>query len=107
MPPLLFAVGMSPLHCHIHHQTDNSLAPLKGPHYLVQRVLGEGAYGTVASAIHLPTGRHVAIKKVLPFDHSLFTIRTLREIILLNHFTSSAFNENVTATDYSLSLANV
>jgi mitogen-activated protein kinase 1/3 len=57
--------------------------------------LGEGAYGIVAAAKHIPTGRHVAVKKILPFDHSLFAMRTLREILLLKYFTHAAINENV------------
>ena len=41
-----------------------------GRDYRVLHVLGEGAYGTVASAIHQPSGMQVAIKKVLPFEHT-------------------------------------
>ncbi|GAA5878898.1 hypothetical protein JCM16303_007223 [Sporobolomyces ruberrimus] len=41
-----------------------------GTKYAVQDVIGEGAYGVVASAIHRPTGQKVAIKKIAPFDHS-------------------------------------
>jgi len=49
-------------------------------------VVGEGAYGVVSSAIHRPTGQKVAIKKINPFDHSMFCLRTLREIKLLRYF---------------------
>jgi mitogen-activated protein kinase 1/3 len=57
--------------------------------------IGEGAYGTVAAALHKPTGRQVAIKKILPFDHTLFCIRTLRELKLLKFFSETCLNENV------------
>ncbi|KAH8827777.1 mitogen activated protein kinase-like protein [Flagelloscypha sp. PMI_526] len=49
-------------------------------------VIGEGAYGVVCSAMHIPTSRKVAIKRITPFDHSMFCLRTLREIKLLRHF---------------------
>ena len=68
---------------------------MAGANYRVLHVLGEGAYGTVVSAIHTPTGQHVAIKKVLPFDHTLFCLRTLRELKLLKFFSQVAVNENV------------
>lgn len=56
--------------------------------YLVDenRILGKGAYGVVCSATHVPSGRKVAVKKIMPFQHSLMCIRTLREIRLLRHF---------------------
>ncbi|PAV15134.1 mitogen activated kinase [Pyrrhoderma noxium] len=57
-----------------------------GSNYDVQEVIGEGAYGVVCSAIHIPSGRKVAIKRITPFDHSMFCLRTLREIKLLRHF---------------------
>ena len=47
---------------------------------------GEGAYGIVCSALHLASGRKVAIKRITPFDHSMFCLRTLREIKILKHF---------------------
>nr|AIO05496.1 mitogen activated protein kinase-like protein [Hypsizygus marmoreus] len=49
-------------------------------------VIGEGAYGVVCSAIHIPTQRKVAIKRITPFVHSMFCLRTLTEIKLLRHF---------------------
>ncbi|KAL5523306.1 TMK1_2 [Sanghuangporus sanghuang] len=58
----------------------------KDSNYEVIEVIGEGAYGIVCSAIHIPTGRKVAIKRITPFDHSMFCLRTLREIKLLRHF---------------------
>lgn len=57
-----------------------------GEHYQVLDVIGEGAYGVVVSAMHVPTQQKVAIKKITPFDHSMFCLRTLREIKLLRHF---------------------
>ncbi|KAG5642691.1 Mitogen-activated protein kinase 2 [Asterophora parasitica] len=56
-------------------------------------IIGEGAYGVVCSAIHTPTQRKVAIKRITPFDHSMFCLRTLREIKLLRHFN----HENIIA----------
>lgn len=49
-------------------------------------ITGEGAYGVVCNAIHAPSQRRVAIKKITPFDHAMFCLRTLREIKLLRHF---------------------
>jgi mitogen-activated protein kinase 1/3 len=57
-----------------------------GDSYNVLDVIGEGAYGIVCSATHLPSQRRVAIKRITPFDHSMFCLRTLREIKLLRHF---------------------
>lgn len=39
-----------------------------------------------SSAVHVPSQRKVAIKRITPFDHSMFCLRTLREIKLLRHF---------------------
>ena len=36
--------------------------------------------------MHIPSQRKVAIKRIIPFDHSMFCLRTLREIKLLRHF---------------------
>ena len=57
-----------------------------GDDYECHMIIGEGAYGTVCSAVHKPTGTKVAIKKIIPFDHSMFALRTLREIKLLRYF---------------------
>ena len=75
-----------------------------GTNYQTLDVIGEGAYGIVwcvhcrsfalyssspttdSSAVHVPTQRKVAIKRITPFDHSMFCLRTLREIKLLRHF---------------------
>ncbi|KAJ7170013.1 CMGC/MAPK protein kinase [Mycena filopes] len=66
-----------------------------GNDYEILHAIGEGAYGTVAAALHKPTGRQVAIKKILPFDHTLFCLRTLRELKLLKFFTETCINENI------------
>lgn len=77
-----------------------------GSNYKVLDVIGEGAYGVVwsvrpcsrrvpptdmrssaySSALHGPSQRKVAIKRITPFDHTMFSLRTLREIKLLRHF---------------------
>lgn len=54
----------------------------------VTKILGEGAYGIVALATHLPTGTEVAIKKITPFERPLFCLRTLREMKLLSKFNN-------------------
>ncbi|KAJ7697682.1 mitogen activated protein kinase-like protein [Mycena rosella] len=64
-----------------------------GSSYGVLDVIGEGAYGVVCSAVHNATARKVAIKRITPFDHSMFCLRTLREIKLLRHF----HHENIIA----------
>ncbi|ORY92954.1 putative MAP kinase [Leucosporidium creatinivorum] len=57
-----------------------------GEGYQIIDVVGEGAYGVVCSAVHVATQSKVAIKKITPFDHSMFCLRTLREIKLLRWF---------------------
>lgn len=59
--------------------------------YVLEDVIGEGAYGVVCGARHVPSGVRVAIKKIHPFERPLFCMRTLREIKLLRHFD----NENI------------
>ncbi|KAF8956253.1 kinase-like domain-containing protein [Flammula alnicola] len=66
---------------------------ITGTNYQPIDVIGEGAYGIVCSAVHIPTQRKVAIKRISPFDHSMFCLRTLREIKLLRHFR----HENIIA----------
>ncbi|KAJ6597316.1 CMGC/MAPK protein kinase [Mycena sp. CBHHK59/15] len=66
-----------------------------GEDYQFLHPIGEGAYGTVAAALHKPTGRQVAIKRIIPFDHKLFCIRTLRELKLLKFFSTTCLNENI------------
>ncbi|TFY57897.1 hypothetical protein EVG20_g8365 [Dentipellis fragilis] len=66
-----------------------------GTQYQVLDVVGEGAYGIVCSAVHRPSGRKVAIKKIMPFDHSMFCLRTLRELKLLKFLSEAGVSENV------------
>lgn len=66
-----------------------------GPSYELLHCLGEGAYGIVVAALHKPSGRRVAIKRVVPFDHTLFCLRTLRELKLLKFFSETCINENI------------
>ena len=55
----------------------------------LRRILYDQAYRR--SALHRPSGQKVAIKKITPFDHSMFCLRTLREMKLLRYFN----HENV------------
>lgn len=66
-----------------------------GEDYELLYPLGEGAYGQVVAALHKPSRRRVAIKKVLPFEHTIFCLRTLREVKLLKYFSESCVNGNV------------
>ncbi|SMN18660.1 similar to Saccharomyces cerevisiae YGR040W KSS1 Mitogen-activated protein kinase (MAPK) involved in signal transduction pathways that control filamentous growth and pheromone response [Maudiozyma saulgeensis] len=54
--------------------------------YQLVDLIGEGAYGTVCSAVHKPSNTKVAIKKIQPFSKPMFVTRTLREIKLLRYF---------------------
>jgi len=85
---------------HSHAASQSQPAPRKvrfnvGTAYVVQDVVGEGAYGIVCSAVHRPTGRKVAIKKITPFDHSMFALRTLRELKLLKFLSEAGVCENI------------
>ncbi|KAG7694942.1 hypothetical protein KL930_001265 [Ogataea haglerorum] len=55
-------------------------------YYEIKDIVGEGAYGIVCSAIYKPSQQKVAIKKIQPFDRTMFCLRTLRELKLLKHF---------------------
>ncbi|KAJ7934701.1 mitogen activated protein kinase, partial [Mycena leptocephala] len=59
--------------------------------------IGAGSYGQVAAAVHIATGRRVAIKKIVPFGHKVFCRRTLRELKLLKFFSEKQCNENIIA----------
>ncbi|KAJ7600919.1 mitogen activated protein kinase-like protein [Mycena floridula] len=73
------------------------LLPDSAP-YTPLSLIGEGAYGVVCSAVHVASGRKVAIKRISPFDHSMFALRTLREIKLLRHFNNTGYHhENIIA----------
>ncbi len=65
-----------------------------GDDYELLHSIGAGAYGQVVAAVHKPTMRRVAIKKVLPFEHPVFALRTLRELKLLKYFSETCVNEN-------------
>lgn len=85
---------------HAHAASQGQPAPRKvrfnvGTQYQVLDVVGEGAYGIVCSAVHRPSGRKVAIKKIAPFDHSMFCLRTLRELKLLKFLSESGVSENI------------
>lgn len=56
-------------------------------HYILQKPLGQGAYGVVCSALDQRTGEQVAIKKITRlFDKNVTDVkRILREIRLLRH----------------------
>ncbi|CAE6395957.1 unnamed protein product [Rhizoctonia solani] len=85
---------------HTHAASQSQSTPRKvrfnvGTQYQVLDVVGEGAYGIVCSALHRPTGRKVAIKKIAPFDHSMFCLRTLRELKLLKFLSEAGVSENI------------
>lgn len=75
--------------------TCSSSHPCPGTNYQVIDVIGEGAYGVVISALHKPSGTKVAIKKIAPFEHAMFALRTLRELKLLKYFAEEGVSENV------------
>ena len=50
------------------------------------RDMGQHVLILRSSALHKPSGQKVAIKKITPFDHSMFCLRTLREMKLLRYF---------------------
>lgn len=55
-----------------------------GKDYEIKKIIGWGSYGKVAEAIHKPSGRKVAIKKMLNlFEDVIDTKRLLREIQIL------------------------
>ena len=55
-----------------------------GTDYELVKLLGSGSYGQVASAVHKPTGRKVAIKKMDGvFEDEVDCKRILREVTLL------------------------
>lgn len=91
-----FNVGMSSSLLFIH--SINKVFLSIGTQYQVLDVVGEGAYGIVCSAVHRPSGRKVAIKKIAPFDHSMFCLRTLRELKLLKFLSEAGVSENVSVS---------
>jgi mitogen-activated protein kinase 1/3 len=60
--------------------SDRNLFTLDG-NYGVQEVVGEGAYSIIGSAL----AQALPIRKISPFDLSVFCLRTLRELISLRY----------------------
>lgn len=55
-----------------------------GPHYIVERVLGTGSYGSVCRAIQVSTGDKIAIKRINNvFEDEVDCKRILREVTLM------------------------
>ena len=60
--------------------------------YELKRIIGSGSYGSVAEAIHKPTQKKVAIKKMDDvFDDSEDCKKMVREILLLREMMPSSF----------------
>lgn len=58
--------------------------------YLVGEIIGFGAYSVVCSAIDKRTGEEVAVKKIFDWQaNPNEKIRTIREIDVMNQFSSS------------------
>ncbi|XP_063724679.1 mitogen-activated protein kinase 1-like [Symsagittifera roscoffensis] len=69
-----------------------------GPRYCHLEFIGEGAYGCVAKATDTESinqNLKIAIKKISPFEHQTYCLRTLREIKILTTFQ----HENIIAID--------
>lgn len=61
-----------------------------GKEYECVKLLGQGSYGAVASAVHKPTGKKVAIKRMAGvFEDEVDCKRILREIYLLKQLKHS------------------
>lgn len=55
-----------------------------GEDYKVGDMLGKGAYSVVVSGVHLPTGKKVAIKRIVDLLNKKHeALRILREVVLL------------------------
>lgn len=54
----------------------------------------------VRSALHRPSGQKVAIKKITPFHHSRFGLRTLREIKFLRYFNHANVSPSMDTADH-------
>merc|ERR1719499_2780393 len=74
------------------------------PRYMNLEFIGEGAYGCVVSATDMEaeTPAKVAIKKISPFEHQTYCLRTLREIKILTRFQ----HENIIAIDNLFAFPN-
>ena len=61
-----------------------------GPHYEVLKLIGQGSYGAVAKALHVPSGKEVAIKQMKGvFEDVTDCKRILREISILKEVKSN------------------
>lgn len=94
-PPAPRKVRFNVGSCFFFNHVSKAYGLFIGSQYQVLDVVGEGAYGIVCSAVHRPSGRKVAIKKIAPFDHSMFCLRTLRELKLLKFLSEAGVSENV------------
>jgi len=71
----------------VHSFVLNSCTFIIDSKYNPRKILGEGAYGVVCSAVDEETGKKVAIKKIgNAFDDLVDAKRILREVKLLRHF---------------------
>nr|ALM02103.1 Kss1-like MAPK [Ustilago esculenta] len=90
------AAAVAPSQTTSHNEIHKSAISFRvGSKYKVCEIIGEGAYGVVCSAIHRATGQKVAIKKIQPFEHQMFALRTLRELKLLRFFQECDVSENI------------
>lgn len=65
-----------------------------GPNYKCVKLLGKGSYGQVCSAIHIPTGEVVAIKRVPNlFENLGDTHRVLRELSILTQLKQDGISK--------------
>ena len=63
-----------------------------GPDYECKRIVGSGSYGSVAEAVHKPTNKKVAIKKMDDiFDDTEDCKKMVREILLLKSMMPTPF----------------
>jgi mitogen-activated protein kinase 1/3 len=63
-----------------------------GDDYKLIKLVGQGGYGTVARALHIPSGNLVAIKRVKSFTNVGDAKRLLREVQILR---SMGYNRNL------------
>ena len=63
-----------------------------GEDYELKKIIGSGSYGSVAEAIHIPTKKKVAIKRMEElFEDSEDCKKMVREILLLKAMTPNTF----------------
>ncbi|KAL0957438.1 hypothetical protein HGRIS_001235 [Hohenbuehelia grisea] len=66
-----------------------------GANYKLERQIGQGGYGSVVAALHLPTGRRVAIKRVVISDNEILALRAVRELKISKFLTDNRLNDHV------------